>query len=71
MASLCLIMNGRTEVHSRKCKLWGTWHVNGAKIQKSDSTKFRYCPIISYAIIKFNLATEIAKEMKMAIFVSL
>ena len=37
--------------------------MNGTKIQKSDSTKFRYCPIVSYAIIKFNLATEMAKEI--------
>ena len=34
---------------------------NGTKIQKSDSTKFRYCPIVSYAIIKFNLSTGMAK----------
>ena len=40
-----------------------TWHVNGTKIQKFDSTKFRYCPVVSYAIIKFNLATEMAKEI--------
>ena len=36
--------------------------MNGPKIQKSDSTKFEYCPIVSYAIIKFNVATEMAKE---------
>ena len=41
----------------------GTWHVNGTKIRKSDSTKFRYCPIVSYSIMKFNLATEMAKEI--------
>ena len=37
--------------------------MNGTKNQKSDSTKFRHCPIVSYAIIKFNLATEMAKEI--------
>ena len=37
--------------------------MNGRKIQKSDSIKFRYCPILSYAIIKFNLATEMTKEI--------
>ena len=37
--------------------------MNGTKIRKFDSTKFRNCPIISYAIIKFNLATEMAKEI--------
>ena len=37
--------------------------MNGTKIQKSDSTKFRYCLIVSYAIIKFNLATEMAEEI--------
>ena len=56
-------MNGRTEGHSRNANFGATWHVNGTGIQKSDSTKFRYCPIISYAIIKFNLATEMAKEI--------
>ena len=35
--------------------------MNGTKIQKFDSTKFRYCPVVSYAIIKFNLATEMAE----------
>ena len=37
--------------------------MNGAKIQNSDSITLSYCPIISYAIIKFNLATEIAKKI--------
>ena len=37
--------------------------MNGAKVQKSDSTKFRYCPILSYALIKFNLDTQMAEEI--------
>ena len=37
--------------------------MNETKIQKSDSKKFRYCSILLYAIIKFNRATEMAKEI--------
>ena len=37
--------------------------MNGTKIQKFESTKFRYCPIVSYAIINFNRAIEMAKEI--------
>ena len=37
--------------------------MNETKIRKSHSKKFRYCPIISYAIIQFNLAIEMAKEI--------
>ena len=40
-----------------------TWPVNGTKIHKFDSIKFRYYPIVLYAIIKFSLATEMAKEI--------
>ena len=56
-------MNGRTEGHSRNVNFGATRHVNGTKIRESDSIKFRYCPIVSYAIIEFNLATEMAKEI--------
>ena len=56
-------MNGRTDI-AENVNFGGTWHVNGAKIQKSDLTKFRYCSIVSYATIKFNLATKMAKEIE-------
>ena len=34
----------------------------GQKIKKSDSKNSRYCPIVSYAVLEFNLATEMAKK---------